>query len=142
MNTKMIVAALVGSVASFLLGWVVWGMLMMPYYEANTVNYPGLFRDEATMRLWAIYVGQLAWSGLLAYIFSAWANISTFGKGFMGGAIVFGLVSLGINFMMFAQFNLHTYQVYIIDTLINVAFGGIVGGIIAFVLGYGKKAAA
>ena len=43
MNTRLIVAALLGSVVAFFLGWLVYGILLAPYYEVNSelVIHPG-----------------------------------------------------------------------------------------------------
>ncbi len=36
MNTKTLLAALVGAIVAFLLGWLVFGILMAPMYKDQT----------------------------------------------------------------------------------------------------------
>lgn len=140
MSTKMLLAALVGGVVAFFLGWLVFGMLLQSYYEANSVHYEGLYRGEDEMRLYGIFLSNLCWAGLLAYIFDKWANIRSFGPGFMGGAIVFALTTAGFDLMMWSTMNMGPYKMYIVDVLVQAVFGGIIGGVVGFVLGRGKTA--
>ena len=139
MTTKTILAALIGAVVSFLLGWVVFGILMHDFYADNAVSYTGLMRGPDT-RLWGIFLAQLAWSALLAYVFDRWANYRTFGSGFKGGFIIFFLAVAGFDIMSWSQMNIYPYHVILVDILANAVFGGIVGGVVAMVLGTGRKA--
>ncbi|MDZ4750438.1 MAG: hypothetical protein SGI87_02400 [Flavobacteriales bacterium] len=134
MNTRLIIAILIGSIVSFLLGWVVFGMLMEPYYDTNMIKYKGLYRDEATMRLWGIYLAQLAWCTLLGFVLNMRPTKLNIGSAFVTGTLVMGLAMLGINLMMWSSMNLATYQVYIVDTLTNAVYGGIVAVVIALIL--------
>ena len=81
MNTKLLLAALIGAIVAFFLGWLVWGILLMDYYNAYTTQYEGLMRNPPV--LWALFLSQLAWTFMFAYIFDKWANITTFKSGFM-----------------------------------------------------------
>ncbi|MDZ4822971.1 MAG: hypothetical protein SH856_05890 [Flavobacteriales bacterium] len=142
MNTKMILGGIVGGVVSFLLGWVVFGILLEPYYTSNMVEYSGsgLVRAEADMHLWAIAVAQFAWSFLLAWIFSKWGGINAM-KGFVNGFIIFLLVTTGFDLFMYAQFNLYKGTFYLVDIAVNAVFGGIVGAVIGMVMGMPMKKA-
>ncbi len=140
MSTKMFLAALVGGVVSFFGGWLVFGILLQPYYEANTVYYEGLMRGENEMRLHGVAIAQLCFSGLLAYIFDRWANIRSFGPGFMGGLIVMGLATAGYDLQMWSWMNMMPFKAIVVDIIANAIFGGIVGGVVAWVLGRGKSA--
>lgn len=138
MSTKMIIATLVGFVFSFLLGWVVFGMLLDPYYQSQMIDYPGLMRGHEDMRLYGIALAQLSWSFLFAFIFDRWANIRTFGAGLTGGFIIFLFAYGGYDLMMWSSMNIAKWQFYAVDILVNSAFAGLVGGVIAFMLGRGK----
>lgn len=142
MSTRMILAALIGAVVSFFLGWLVFGTLLDPYYQSNMVHYNGLVRGEDDMRFYAIFLAQLCWSGLVAYIFDKWANIRTFQKGLMGGIIIFALAYAGFDLMMYASMNLFGYKMMIVDVLVNAVFGGLISGVIAVVLGWGNRKSA
>lgn len=142
MNTKTIIAAVVGSVAAFLLGWVIWGMLLMDYFEANTVQYEGLMLPESDMRLWAIYISNLANAFLFAWLFDK-MKITTLMGGVQTGAIIGALYAISIDMMFFSMMNWYIgTTVIIVDILVNAAFSGIIGGIIAMMLGRGGAKAA
>ena len=145
MNTKLIVATLVGTVVAFLLGWLVWGYLLMSYFSSHMVDYSGsgLIRVEADMmsRLWAIALANLVWSFLLAWIFQKWANITSAMQGFIWAAVIFFLITTGTSLLQWSQMNLMDWQTYAVYTLVSAAFWGVVGAVIAWMLGMGKKAA-
>jgi hypothetical protein len=141
MNTKMIVAALVGSVIAFFLGWLVFGILLGPFYENHTIHYKGLMRDETQTRLYAIYLAQLCWCGLLAYVFDRWANIRSFGPGLMGGLIMGALIFTASDLMTWSMMNLMGCKMMIVNIIANTLYMGVMGGIVAHILGMGKKSA-
>ncbi len=140
MSTKMLLAALVGGVVSFFLGWLVFGMLMDPYYQSHMVHYDGLVRNMEETRLYGIAIANFCFAGLLAYIFDRWANIRNFGQGFMGGFIVMGLAYAGFDIFMWSTMNMGPYMMYAVDIVANAVFGGVIGGVIGWVLGRGKSA--
>jgi hypothetical protein len=141
MNTRLIIATLVGGIVSFFLGWLIFGVLLMNYYEANTTQYAGLMR-EMPNNIILIIIANLANAFLLAFIFQRWAGIKTIVKGLLGGMLVTFLIILSMDFYLLAWMNLYTPTSIIVDIIVNTAFGGIIGGIIGWVLGFQKKVAA
>ena len=141
MNSKTIIAAVVGAIASFLLGWVVWGMLLMDYFKSNTVQYEGMMLGENEMKLWAIFISNLASSWLFAWLFSR-MNIKTLAGGFQTGAIINFIWALSIDMMFYSMMNWYANStIIVVDVIVNAIFGGIIGAIIALVLGKGEKVA-
>ncbi len=133
MNTKTIIAALVGAIVTFLLGYVVWGLLLGDYYAANTVQYPGLNIDPP--RLWAIFVSNLAGCLLLSWLFSS-LGVNNFATGFQRAALIFFLFSLSIDMMWFALMNFFSnYTIILLDVVVTSLVWAIVGGVIALMLG-------
>jgi len=92
--TKLLIATLIGSIAYFLLGWLVYGVLfadaltIAPEFR-ESVQYP-----EDEFKIGLMYLSCLTWAGLLAYIFMRWANISTFMGGLKAGVIIGPLMTL------------------------------------------------
>lgn len=139
MNTRIIIATLITAVVNFLLGWLIWGILLMGFYEANTIQYEGLMKEMPNLVL--IFISGLLYAFLLAYIFDRWANIRNLGKGFIAGMLVGVLITTCFDLYFLAGFNLFNVKVFIVDVIANTIVSGILGGVTAFVLGYGKKAA-
>jgi hypothetical protein len=134
MNMRLIIAVLIGSVVSFLLGWLIFDILLGAYYESTMNVFKGLQRDEATVRLWAIYLAQLAWCALLGYVLSRQSGNYSIGSSFVTGAVVMGLAGGAFNLMMWATMNLAPYKLYVVDTAVNAVFGGVIAVIIGMIL--------
>ena len=98
-SQKFLVGGIVGGVLYFLLGWVVYGMLMKDFFAAN-LNAPGTMRADADMIWWALIVGQLAGGFLLAYIIGK-ANAASAGGGAAVGFVVGLLVGISFDFTMY-----------------------------------------
>ncbi|MFN0216018.1 MAG: hypothetical protein ACKVT2_17295 [Saprospiraceae bacterium] len=139
MNTKVLLAALAGAVTTFLTGWVLYGMALKGFFEANTTEGGmSVMRGEMPI-MWGIFVGCLAWSLLLALLYNRWAGISTFKGGAMAGAWIMFLVALGADFFSYASMNVMTMTAALVDPVVNAIQGAIAGGVIGWVLGYGSK---
>ncbi|MGE5108888.1 MAG: hypothetical protein ACM3H8_15220 [Sphingobacteriales bacterium] len=136
MNTKTLMGALITGVLGFLLGWLIFGILLMDYYKANMIQYSGFLKDP--LEFWAIGVANLTWGLLLAYIFNM-GGVNTTGKGFTTGLVISLLVSLGFDLFMYAQFNLYNTQILAVDVAVNAIFGGILGAVLGWWFGRGAK---
>lgn len=140
MNTKLLLAILASGVAAFLLGWLLFGIALMGYYEANMIQYEGLMKSEEEMNLGLIFVGNLLFAALVAWSCSRMGATSLV-SGFMTGAIIGGLVYASVDVMFMAFMNLYTgTTVVIVDVIANAAWAGCIGAVAAMVLGSGKKA--
>lgn len=136
MNSKVIVAALLGALASFILGFLIYGLLLMDYMSANMI--PGAMKTEAEMGASSfifLYLGTLASSLLLAYVFDRWANIRTAGGGAKAGALLGLLMILCFDFGMYATTNLLKMNFMLLDIALNVVFAAVAGAIIGWWLG-------
>jgi hypothetical protein len=134
MNTnKILVSALMGGVAYFLLGWLVYGILLASIFT------PAEAIQKNPMEVWAMIVGSLAYGVLIAIIYGRWANISTFVTGAKAGAVLGALSAVWIDFSMFAMYNFTDLQTSLIDVVVHAAISAITGGIIGWWLGRGAK---
>jgi hypothetical protein len=143
MSTKALLAALAGAITSFLLGWLVFGILLKSTYDGMmTEAGKTIMRPEAEMMnyMWAMILSNLVYGLLLALIFSRWANISTFRGGAIAGGVISFLIVLSFDLGMYAMMNAWKGGTgLIIDPLANGVVGAVVGGVVGWVLGYGKR---
>lgn len=140
MNTKVLLATLAGGVVSFFAGWILYGILLMDFLNANTIEAArSISRPEDGMIMWALILSCFVWALLLALIFDRWAGISTFRGGAMGGAWVFFLIALGTNMNIYSMQDMYTLTAALVDPIINAVQGVLVGGTVGWVLGYEKK---
>ena len=140
MNTKVLLAALAGGVATFLLGWALYGVALKGFFDSNMGSATGVMRGDEDMQIWAIFVGNVAWSLLLALLYSRWAGITTFKAGATAGAWIGLLMALGYDMISFGTTNIGTLAASLVDPIVNAGLGAVGGGVVGWVLGYGKKA--
>jgi hypothetical protein len=132
MNSKVLVGAVIGGVVYFLLGWIIYGMLLMD----TMANYFTCARAEDDMQMLYIIIGNLLQGLLLAYIFSKWASISTFSGGAVAGGTIGLLMALSIDCIMYATSTVITSPTgIIIDAVIVAVMSAIAGGVIGWWLG-------
>lgn len=136
---KILIGALAGTVVFFLLGYLVWGLLLRDFMTANTGSAGAVMKADSDMIWWALVLGNFAAAFLLAFIFDFWANISTFVTGAKAGALIFGLIALFHNLVEYATANLINLPAVFVDAIATAVIGAIVGGVIGLVLGRGVK---
>lgn len=138
MNTKTFISGLAGGIVFFLAGYLVYGVLLMDYFTSNMTSYPGLLKEP--MELWAIGVGNILWGILLAYIFNM-AGVLSASRGAMNGAIILFLFGLGLNFVLYGQWNLYSLSLCLVDSIGMAIIGALGGAVIGWLLGRSGKLA-
>lgn len=136
MNTKTLISGIVGGIVIFLAGYLIYGMIMMNYFMSNMVSYTGLMKEP--MEIWSMAVGNIVLGILLAYILHM-GGIVTASRGAGIGAIVFFMIGLSINLIMYAQMNLSPLQVSFVDSVCMAIMGALAGSVIGWMLGRGEK---
>ena len=142
MLTRLLAATVAGGITFFLLGFLIYGLILeQSVMKPNMNTYPGLMNE---MPVWApLVLANLVSALLLSYIFDQWAGIRTFAGGIKGGAIVWFLIALSFQLMFLAFMNLHkNYIPVVADVIGSTVMGAIGGGVIGQVLGMMNKQAA
>ncbi len=130
-----ILATLAGFVVLFLLGWLLYGALLMDFYESNAGSTTDAMRAEEDIVWWALILGNLFQAYLLVYVFGKWASITSFSGGFKAGAVIGLILGLAINLSMFGTTNLMNLTVTLIDPIVSAVMMGVTGGVIGAILG-------
>ncbi|TAL49747.1 MAG: hypothetical protein EPN92_02475 [Chitinophagaceae bacterium] len=140
MNTnKFLVGGIVGGIAYFLLGWLVWGILLKDFMATNVGSAGNVMRADSDIVWWALIVGNL-FSGLaLAYVLVR-AGVNSVGSGAGTGAVFGLLIAAGFDFTMYGVSTLMTTKGALVDIGANLVVSAVVGGIVGWYLGMGKKA--
>lgn len=132
------IAGLIGGIANFLLGWLIFGLLLMDWYASQTTHYDGLVKEMPNLVL--ILLSNLAMGFLVAIIYGEWTNVRTFKKGFIYGLVISFLFAVTIDLFFMSMMNLYTPTLVVVDIIVSTLMGATVAGVIGFVLGTGKKA--
>ncbi len=142
MNTqKFLVSGIIGGIASFFAGWIIYGMVMMDFFAKNAGSATGVMRGENEMVWWSLSVGSLFMGLTFSYVFNRWANITTLAAGASGGAVLGLLMTAGFDLTMYGTSNISNLTGTIVDILTGAIMGAIVGAVVGWANGMGKKAA-
>jgi len=134
MNNRVLLAALAGGIAFFLMGWLVWGILLMDTMREMCPGMASMEKNPPDMV--PLFLGNLVGGLLMALLFSRWAGITTFMGGLMGGAWVSGLFALSMDLTFMGTTTMMTPGGVALDVVANIVVGAVVGGVIGWVLGY------
>lgn len=138
MTTKIILATAAGAIFNFLGGWVVFGIVLSNFYQANTKSYEGLMKGDMP-DLPIIFISGIFSAYLVTYLLRKVSQELTFANGFKHGLVVYLCMAAWVNLSLYSFYNLMNMTVTITDIFVQGIFGGINGGIMALVLGSGKK---
>ena len=137
-SQKFIVGGIAGGIANFILGWLIYGMLLKDFMASNT--QAGLMRSQSDMIWWALIVGNLAFGFLLAYVIGKSSTASA-GQGAGVGFVIGLLVCLGYDLITYATTTMvSSLKVVAADVAATAVMSAIAGAVVGFVLGMSKKA--
>jgi hypothetical protein len=135
-TNKILLGGLAGGVAFFLLGWVIYGILLMDFSMANYNQCNA--RPMEDMVWWAMILSNLTSGLLLALIFS-WSKTT----GILTGAKVAGIVgllfaiSIDLSFYAMTTTFLKSSAI-LVDIVAYTVMSAIAGAVIAWVMGMKK----
>jgi hypothetical protein len=132
---RVLLSAVAGAITLFILGYLIWGVLLTSYFKSNTIEYAGLSK-QPTPNLLLLFLSNLALAFLLAFVFAQWASIRTFAGGLAAGAIVGFLIHLSWKLSLMGYMNLYKeISPVVVDVLVETARASLAGGVIGAVLG-------
>jgi hypothetical protein len=138
MIMKILRGTVFGGIAFFLLGWLVWGILLMDFSKAN-YNQTIYLPDDG-MIWWAMIASNLVLA-LLVTLALNWAGAKTVVDGLKYGALVGGLYALTTDLGMYSMTTvILNLTAVVVDTLAYAAVTAVTGLIIVLTWGKGKKA--
>lgn len=133
----MLLGGIIGGVVFFLLGWLIYGMLL-----AGTMEGVACLRPHDAVLLHWIGIGNIFTGLFISYVFSRMGTVNSFGSGAMTGAIMGLLVSLGFECLNYGTTTMMSEPTGIIfSAVIAAVMWGIVGGVVGWWLGRGPKTA-
>lgn len=136
MLVRVLVATLAGGIAFFILGAVIYGLVLDPLVIKPNMHPDAVKLVNDPPNFLPLILANFVSAFMLAYIFDKWATIRTFTGGVSGGAVLFFLIALSFQ-LMFAAFMklMNGATPMIADVLGSTVIGGIGGGVIGLVLG-------
>ncbi len=141
MNTKLILSTLAGTVVSYLLGWLIYGVLLASFMTNNTVHYDGLIKPMDGSFMILVLLSNLVLVFLVAFIFQRWGKFEKWLQGLTAGMFLGFCIALWYDLYLIASMNLFNFSSMIVDVIANTVLVGITGAVVAWVLGYKSKTA-
>ena len=135
MKIRVLAATVAGGLVIFVLGYLIYGILLISYLKENMIQYAGL-NKEPLPDFVPLVLSNLVVAFLLAFIFEYWAKVRTFVGGFKGGAVIMLLIALSKDLSFLGYMNLFRgFTPVIVDVLGETVRVAIAGGVIGQVLG-------
>jgi len=135
MNMKILRGTLFGGIVYFLIGWLVYGILLMDLFSANMNQCAA--RPQGEMIWWAIIVSNLT-SALLLTLFLKWSGAKGILDGLKIGALFGFLVALTFDLSSWSMTTMYSnFGLLVADVAVSTVVLGIVG--MAIVLLWGKE---
>jgi hypothetical protein len=132
MNKRTLIGGIVGGVAFFFLGWLVYGILLLDFYNAN--GNQSINRPMEEMVWWALIASNL-FSGFLVAIVFDWTNTIDVAAGIKKGAILGFLMSASFDLSMFSMTTWFIgKRLLVVDIGISTVFVAIGAGLIAWIM--------
>lgn len=131
MFTKQnLLATLAGFAVMFLLGYAIWGIATVDFFESHTIT--NVMKDPP--ELLYIALGNLIAAFALSSLYGKWARgVHSFSEGFQFGAWIGVFVGLGMGLLWFGTSNMLDMTGHLVEAVIDIVFYGIIGGVIAVV---------
>ncbi len=136
---KILLGGLAGGIAFFLLGWLIYGVLLMNYTTANYNQTAARPMEE--MIWWSLILSNFGFGFILAFVFS-WSDV----KGLLSGAITGGILGFLIAVSMdLSMYSMNTmfmgFAPVIVDVIATTVLAAISGIVVSWVMNMGKKTA-
>jgi len=129
MNTrKFLIGGITGGIVYFLLGYVIYGMLLRNYMKPYVA---GVDRGD-NLIFWAIILGNLLMGFLLSYVLNR-ANVSSIADGVVTGAVLGFLITSGFDMLTYGTTHLMSSKQIVLDAAASAVLSGIAGAVVAMV---------
>ena len=130
---KILRGTVFGGITFFILGWLVWGVLLMDFMAANSNDCAA--RPDAEMVWWAMIVSNFTLAMLVTLVLK-WSGAKSAMDGIKTGAIFGVLMGLSMDLMMYSMTTLYNFTALIVDVIAYTIIVAVLGLVI--VLTWGK----
>jgi len=136
MNLKILRGTVLGGIAFFLLGWLIYGIIMMGYNSTHTNQC--LNNPNGEMIWWAIILGNFI-SGLLLTLVLNWSRAKSWTDGLKTGALFGVLFSSSLAFGFWSMTSMYnSFVALLVDIAQATVLWALTGLIIVVLWGKGK----
>lgn len=135
MNLRVLVAAIVGAIVMFFLGFLIFGLGLSGFFKAQLLPAAIPIAREMPDMI-PLFLSNLVFAWFYALVFDHWAGIKTFVGGVLGGMTIGIPIAIAIDLNFMSMFKIYgSYLVVLVDAIAIAIMSGISGGVIGLVLG-------
>lgn len=132
---KILISAIAGGVFNFLLGWLVYGILLASVMkELSSPDVALISLKEEEIRLGYLFLSCTIGALLMAYIFVKAGNINTWRSGAKTGAVIGLLMASWINSSLYSMTKYFTFNGMLFDVAVNTVMAAATGVVVALVI--------
>jgi uncharacterized membrane protein len=132
MNKNAIIATVVGTVVLFVLGYVIWGMVFVDFFEANVGAATNVAREAPI--IWAQILGCVLYGAAITLAIQGKGESADVMAGLTTGAIVGVLIWGTADITLFSINQVNNLTGTIVDIVLEAVRGGITGAVVALTL--------
>jgi hypothetical protein len=136
---KLLTGGIAGGIVFFLLGWLIYGKLLMGFMNDHQGLAGNISRPEPDFMY--LIIGNLAMGFLFAYIFVR-SGVTSLAGGLVTGGIVGLLMGVGVDCITYATTTVTSKTAMAADVAGLIVMTAIGGAVIAAVIGMGTKTSA
>lgn len=134
---KILRGTLIGGIAYFLIGWLVYGILLMDFFAPLTNSCAN--RPDGEMIWWAMILSSLLMALFLTLLLK-WSGARTITDGLKIGALFGALFTAAIDFSFWSMTTMYNSLVpLLIEVIASAAIFAIVGMVIVLTWGKTKQ---
>ena len=134
---KLLIGGIVGGVAYFLLGWLLYGQLLHNFFVEHPGTATNVDKPMEQFTWWALVLGNILSGFLVAYIFLK-AGVSSLASGLVTGIVIGLLMAASYDCIVLGTTNIMSKHGALADTLAFTIMTGIVGAIVGAINGMGS----
>ena len=131
---RVLSATVAGGFAFFLLGGLLYQVILGGFYEANLGSATGVLRELPIA--WALVVSQLALAAMVTYVFTQ-AEVTSAAGGLKTGAIFGILFGVAMAFDLYGVTNWSNLTVAFVEPFVTTVRMALGGAVIGWTLGMG-----
>lgn len=131
-NKNFAVATIAGTIIMFVLGYALYGIALMGFFESNVGSAVGVAKEVPDFP-WLI-LGNVVTAAFLG-ILLGWKGANDVGSGAKVGATVGFLVSLGYGLVMYSTTNISNLTATLVDPFVSAVMFGATGAVMGMLLG-------
>jgi uncharacterized membrane protein len=137
-NKKILIGGIAGGILFFLLGWLVYGILLVDFMNQHAGLKGNVNRSDTDMQMGYILAGSILQGVMLAYVLVK-ANINNIAAGLITGVVIGFLISTSYDLTMYGTTYILSKKAIMADIIGATLISAMVSAVIVFIINKIKK---